>query len=134
MTTHFADTFYFLALLNVRDAAHAEAKAHAEAGAAKLVTTQWVLLEVANTLAGGALRTKFSSLLARLEGDPNTMIISASGALFRRGADLYMNRPDKKWSLTDCISFVVMAELGIREALTGDHHFKQAGFIPLLSP
>jgi len=45
---------------------------------------------------------------------------------------LYQNRPDKNWSLTDCISFVVMQEHGITEALTADRHFEQAGFVPLL--
>jgi uncharacterized protein len=46
--------------------------------------------------------------------------------------DLYRDRPDKAWSLTDCISFVVMADKGIRDALTADHHFEQAGFVALL--
>jgi predicted nucleic acid-binding protein len=46
--------------------------------------------------------------------------------------DLYASRFDKAWSLTDCISFVVMEQQGIREALTGDHHFEQAGFVALL--
>jgi predicted nucleic acid-binding protein len=47
-------------------------------------------------------------------------------------SDLYRNRADKNWSLTDCISFVVMKRKGITEALTGDHHFEQAGFKALL--
>jgi predicted nucleic acid-binding protein len=45
---------------------------------------------------------------------------------------LYHLRPDKQWSLTDCISFLVMSEEGITEALTADHHFEQAGFVALL--
>jgi predicted nucleic acid-binding protein len=44
----------------------------------------------------------------------------------------YESRPDKAWSLTDCISFVVMNQHGLTEALTGDHHFEQAGFTALL--
>jgi predicted nucleic acid-binding protein len=48
--------------------------------------------------------------------------------LFDRGLELYEQRPDKKWSLTDCISFVVMKDEGLQEALTGDEHFQQAGF------
>jgi hypothetical protein len=46
--------------------------------------------------------------------------------------ELYAERPDKGWSLTDCIFFVVMRQQGIIQALTGDHHFEQAGFSALL--
>ena len=46
--------------------------------------------------------------------------------------DLYDSRNDKQWSLTDCISFVVMQDYEITDALTGDHHFEQAGFRALL--
>jgi predicted nucleic acid-binding protein len=52
--------------------------------------------------------------------------------LFRRGTDFFSARPDKEWSLTDSISFVVMSELGITDTLTSDHHFEQAGFRVLL--
>ena len=52
--------------------------------------------------------------------------------LLEQGMDLYARRPDKEWSLTDCISFVVMSQNGLEEALTGDHHFEQAGFRILL--
>ena len=45
------------------------------------------------------------------------------------GLGLYESRPDKEWSLTDCISFVVMKKEGIVEALTEDRHFEQAGFV-----
>ena len=53
---------------------------------------------------------------------------------FARGKELYGDRPDKSWSLTDCISFVVMTERGISDALTGDHHFVQARFRALHLP
>jgi len=52
--------------------------------------------------------------------------------VFHAGLDLYASRPDKEWSLTDCISFAVMQDLGLNDALTGDHHFTQAGFTILL--
>jgi predicted nucleic acid-binding protein len=52
--------------------------------------------------------------------------------LFETGVSLYASRTDKEWSLTDCISFTVMSQYGIRDALTGDRHFEQAGFRALL--
>ena len=61
-------------------------------------------------------------------------LIKASDDLWRAGIDLYQRRPDKGWSLTDCISFVVMERLKITDALTADHHFEQAGFNALLKP
>jgi len=63
---------------------------------------------------------------------PTFIIIPFSGELFRRGLGLYLRRPDKEWSLTDCISFVVMEAEEIGDALTGDKHFEQAGFNALL--
>jgi predicted nucleic acid-binding protein len=60
------------------------------------------------------------------------IIYEAEREVFDLGVDLYQNRDDKEWSLTDCISFVVMTREGITEALTGDHHFEQAGFSILL--
>lgn len=49
-------------------------------------------------------------------------------AVYQAGFDLFAARPDKAWSLTDCISFGVMRERGLSDALTADHHFEQAGF------
>jgi predicted nucleic acid-binding protein len=71
-------------------------------------------------------------ILQDFETRPHDVMIWPEQALFRRGIELYDNRLDKQWSLTDCISFVVMQQHGITEALTGDHHFEQAGFVALL--
>lgn len=71
-------------------------------------------------------------LLTSLREYPTVEIIPPDSTLFDRGFDLYSQRPDKGWSLTDCISFVVMTERGLTDALTGDHHFEQAGFRALL--
>jgi predicted nucleic acid-binding protein len=71
-------------------------------------------------------------LLADLELDPRVQIAHPEPGLWRRGFYLYADRRDKAWSLTDCISFVVMQERAIADALTGDHHFEQAGFRALL--
>jgi hypothetical protein len=71
-------------------------------------------------------------LVQRLRADANSTIVEANRAIFDAGFDLYSQRPDKDWSLTDCISFVVMNRLRLTEALTADRHFEQAGFKVLL--
>jgi predicted nucleic acid-binding protein len=128
----FADTFYFLALLNQGDAAHQKARTVSEQLTNPILTTAWVLTEVADALATPNLRQVFLSLMENLRSDPSTTIVAPSHALFEQGLNFYAERPDKDWTLTDCISFVVMQQYGITEALTGDHHFEQAGFRALL--
>jgi predicted nucleic acid-binding protein len=132
MTETFADTFYYLAVLHADDAAHEQAMELSGTLIGPTVTTAWVLSELADGLAAPATRGGFARLLASLRADPKCIILPASQELFERGVDLYQKRPDKAWTLTDCISFVVMNERGIRDALTGDHHFEQAGFTALL--
>lgn len=132
MKATFADAFYFLALFNPSDAAHAEAKAIGRRLTGRLVTSGYVLTEVADAFAAPCDRPRFLALLAALESNPSVTIVPASEDLFRRGVDLYRRRPDKGWPLTDCLSFVVMGDLGLTEALTGDHHFEQAGYVALL--
>ena len=68
-----------------------------------------------------------------LRNDPTVKIVPSSNELFAAGVELYATRSDKEWSLTDCISFVVMEREGLTDALTGDRHFEQAGFKVLLS-
>jgi predicted nucleic acid-binding protein len=72
-------------------------------------------------------------MLADLRADPSVLIIEATHELFDRAVRLFASRPDKSWSLTDCTSFLVVEDLGIGEALTGDHHFTQAGFVALFA-
>ena len=88
-------------------------------------------MELANSLARSK-RGGFIDTLNVLRSDGNVIITESSDRAFDAGIDLYRIRPDKDWSLTDCISFVVMEEHGITDALTGDHHFEQAGFRALL--
>jgi predicted nucleic acid-binding protein len=132
MNSVFADTFYFLALVNRRDKAHRRCVAFSQASDRPVVTTTWVLLELGDALRRGRDRAAFSALVADIANDPDTGVIPADQALFERALELFAARPDKEWSLTDCTSFVVMQEQGLTEALTTDHHFNQAGFTALL--
>jgi predicted nucleic acid-binding protein len=132
MKAVFADTFYYIALLDANDSAHETAVAATRKLKTTTVTTAWVLLELANTLSASRHRGVFARFLDRLRANPNVIIYEAEREVFDLGVDLYQKREDKEWSLTDCISFVVMAREGIAEALTGDHHFEQAGFSILI--
>ncbi len=93
-----------------------------------ITTTEYVLVEVANFFCSAGARPLFLSLVEVLRATRTTIIVPSSSSLFAQGIELFAKRPDKEWSLTDCISFEVMAELG----LTADHHFEQAGFRALL--
>ncbi len=128
MNKVFADTYYYLALLVENDAMHELAIELTSQLQGQIVTTGWVLLEFANAVSKSRHRHYFPSLLDDLKQNPQITILPADEASFEDGTALYRNRPDKDWSLTDCISFLVMEREGVTEALTGDHHFEQAGF------
>jgi uncharacterized protein len=133
MTAVFADTGFYVAILNSRDAlAPATARIAAES-AVRVVTTECILLEVASFFCRPAGRPAFIKLVSDLRADSSTSVIPASADLFDRGLALFAARPDKGWSLTDCISLVVMTDHGLTDALTADHHYEQAGFRALLT-
>ena len=86
-----------------------------------------------NAISAGALNcfsVAYMAMMLREQRDVE--IVPSTSDLFRRGTDLFSARPDKEWSLTDCISCIVMNERDINDALTNDHHFEQAGFRILL--
>lgn len=97
-----------------------------------MITTRAVVLEIGNALARIRYRNAAIELLDSLEEDPNVEIIPLSEELYNRAMKLYRQRVDKEWGMTDCISFVVMQDQVLTEALTTDVHFKQAGFRALL--
>lgn len=132
MSIVFADTFYWVALANRNDASHQNATEFARRSSSQLLTTEWVLTEVADGFASARHRYLIQQMRALWRSDHALTIVEANHDLFERGLDMFGIRPDKEWSLTDCISFVVMQEHGLTEALTADHHFEQAGFVRLL--
>jgi predicted nucleic acid-binding protein len=122
-------------MLVPEDELHATAKRVAdEIVGRRVVTSQMVLAELLGDLAerGGSLREAGCKLVLDLLASPNVTIISQTSRLFLTALELYRDRPDKAWSLVDCASFVIMRRRRIRDALAHDHHFEQAGFVPLL--
>ena len=132
MSKVFADTFYFLALMNPGDKAHEQAFAFSNDYRGLVVTTAWVVTEVGDAFCSPPFRPAFLNLIKILEANSAFYVHPPNSELFAQGIDLFRRRPDKAWSLTDCISFVLMESEGLTEALTGDHHFEQAGFVALL--
>ena len=135
MSKVFLDTSFAVALSAVSDENHARAMEIAdelEAANTHFVTTRAILLEIGNALSKLRHRAAAISLLTALENDPRVEIVPASEELYHRALDTYRAREDKEWGLIDCMSFIVMNDKGLTEALTADHHFNQAGFHPLL--
>ena len=131
MTAIFADTFYWVALTNIRDSAHEEAKTFSRSlTSASLVTTEPVLIEYLNYFAawGQELRLMASASANSMLSSSTVIVLPLTSELFRAGVDLYAARLDKGYSLTDCISMVAMRRQGLIESLTNDQHFDQEGF------
>ncbi len=131
----FLDAAYAIALSSAADQYHSRAVVLAdeiEAAGVQLVTTRAVVLEVGNALAKQRYRRAAFRVLSALEQDTTVEIVSLDEDLYEKALRLYLERPDKEWGLTDCISFVVMRERDLIEALTTDEHFEQAGFVALL--
>jgi len=128
----FADSNYFLALLNKRDELHPRVKEITPSVSGCLLTTTWVLTEVLDAFSKPAYRKLASDFARDLRSDPEVIIFPATQELFDAGLELFSQCLDKEWSLTDCISFVVMKQNNLHEVLTADHHFQQAGFQTLL--
>jgi uncharacterized protein len=128
----FADSGFYVALLNPRDQLHAAAIPWMQRTDLKMITSEFVLLEVGNKLSEPPLRGLFSSFLDRVRREPSIRLVRASQGLFNDAAELYRKRPDKAWSLVDCSSFILMQRFRLKDALTPDHHYEQAGFRALL--
>ena len=132
MAALFADTFYFIALLDSSDASHPQSVAWARQKGASFLTTEYVLVELGDAFHAPGQREEFAVFNDAVRADAKFRVLAASPAWYSAGLNLYRRRRDKYWQLTDCISFAVMKEQRLREALTGDVHFEQAGFTALL--
>lgn len=131
----FLDASYAVALSSASDMYHSRAIELAERltqAGTRLVTTRAVVLEIGNALAKLRYRQAAIRLLEALDSDPQVEVVPMSDDLYRRAFDLYRSRPDKEWGLTDCVSFTVMRDRGLADALTADEHFRQAGLRALL--
>jgi uncharacterized protein len=135
MIEAFLDTSFAIALSSMTDQNHVQAVELAnqlELHKTRLVTTQAILLEIGNALSKQRYRAAAIQLLESLETDPNIEIVLLTNSLYQEAFNLFKQRKDKEWGLVDCISFIVMKDRGITDALTADEHFQQAGFRALL--
>jgi len=127
----FADAFYWIALLHAGDQWHQRVMAFAETlSDHHLYTTDAVFDEylAASSARESYLRQRAAATVRRLLASPEVTVIHQTRELFLEGLTLYEARPDKEYSLTDCISMQAMRREGLTEVLTNDHHFTQEGF------
>ncbi len=131
MTTLFADTFYWVALMDFNDGAHLRAMALTLARIdSPIVTTDEVLAEYLTFFATGAAHLRRNAVInaPRILEDPGVRVVPQSRESFLSGLTLYGGRLDKGYSLVDCISMQTMRKEGLTEVLTNDRHFEQEGF------
>jgi uncharacterized protein len=135
MNEVFLDTSFAIALSSATDRSHLRAVKLAdqiEINKTRLVTTQAILLEIGNALSKQRYRAAAIQLLESLETDSSIEVILLTNSLYQSAFNLFKQRKDKEWGLVDCISFIVMQNREITDALTADIHFQQAGFRALL--
>jgi predicted nucleic acid-binding protein len=131
MKTVFADTCYWIALLNPKDQTH-DIAVRVSKGLAtyRMLTTEEVITELLNYFGarGSFFRSAAVKLVERMEADSSIEILPQTHEGFVARCRLYQARPDKGYSLTDCLSMEAMRRGGVREVLTSDEHFSQEGF------
>lgn len=131
----FLDTSYLVALAIEKDENHEKAlelSLKIEQNEIQIYTTQAIILEIGNSLSKLKYRQSAIGLIDFLRSDSSISIITLDTELFDAAFELFSNRSDKEWGLIDCVSFIVMQEQEITDALTADEHFVQAGFRALL--
>ena len=131
MNSLFADTFYWIALVDLTDSSHQRAVAlTSERSDSLIITTDEVLAEYLTffAMAPEPMRRKAVVNAQRILEAPGVEVVPQSRDSFLSGMALYAARPDKGYSLTDCISMATMRKKGLSEVLTNDRHFEQEGF------
>ena len=132
---YLVDTVCWIALLNADDELHQEVNLEYKRllkSGFRFVSSTAVLNEVANSLCNPKYRGAVVEFYKRLKTSSHVEIVFVDENLWSSGWNLYENRPDKSWSLTDCISMVIMQEKGLKNVVTNDKHFNQAGFNAIL--
>ena len=127
----FADTHYLIARVNPKDQWHQVAKtAENKLGDFKIITTEGVLTEFLGAFSnqGSYFRENAIKFVREILNNTNFEVIPQTRDLFLKGLDFFEARADKKYSLVDCCSMVVMKEKKLTDVLTHDHHFEQEGF------
>ena len=135
MAAYFADTSFWIGLSRKRDEHHPRAVAWQQFLARTrrtLVTTDAVLLEWLNAMSDVTTRRMAVTSCLRILSDSRIAVVPMEGELLGSALQLYRDRSDKSWSLTDCLSFLVMERRGLTEALTTDRDFEQAGLRALM--
>jgi uncharacterized protein len=129
----FADTSYWIGLVNPRDQIHQKViKITQQLFSVRLLTTEMVLGELLNSFSDSPFRRAVAGMVLKLRSDRNVRIVPQTSEQFESALRRYKQAADKSWSLTDCASFEVMESEQIQAALTHDQHFAQAGFETLL--
>jgi uncharacterized protein len=133
MRVVFLDTAYVVAVETKNDQYHAAATPHWNmqrgAPALKLVTTSFVLAEIVSLLNARRAHDRAVEVGTWLFRSPTVQLIQVDSDLFQQAWSYFVQQDDKQYSLTDCISFLVMKRMRISTAFTFDHHFRQAGFL-----
>lgn len=138
MRVIFVDTSFFIALAVSRDRLHALARElHRrllDDSSVQFVTSEPVLTEALTRLSkyGGPIRAAAVLLALEVQQDPRFTVIPQTSALFHDGLDLFRRRPDKHYSMTDCMSMEICRQRRISEVLTADHDFEQERLTILL--
>jgi predicted nucleic acid-binding protein len=131
VAAYFADTSFWIGLSSKRDQYHYRSVAWYRfivRTRSTIVTSEAVLLEWLNAMADVSTRRIAAEGCVRVRSESRITVVAMEAELLASAIDLYRGRLGKDWSLTDCMSFVIMGRRGIADALTTDHHYKQAGF------